>query len=120
MVTYFIEPKMGQSYRLLAWPSAHISIRLMSVQKVPDATRHIFQQPTCSEFQCAPSLRAKYFTVPRLRLVLFFVGVLFGLHLYSETATRSVAKPTVDVAALEATIDMKRLPRQAVPSEVYQ
>ena len=49
-----------------------------------------------------------------------FVGVLFGHHLYSETATRSVAKPTVDVAALEATIDMKRLPRQAVPSEVYQ
>jgi hypothetical protein len=49
-----------------------------------------------------------------------FVGVLFGHQLYSETATRPVAKPTVDVAALEATIDMKRLPRQAVPSEVYQ
>ena len=45
-----------------------------------------------------------------------FVGALFGHHLYSETATRSVAKPTVDVAALEATIDMKHLQRQAVPS----
>ena len=31
-----------------------------------------------------------------------------------------MAKTTVDVAALEATIDMKHLPRQAVPSEVYQ
>ena len=46
------------------------------------------------------------------------VGVLFGPQPYSQTAIRSVA--TVDVAALEATIDMKHLPRQALPSEVYQ
>ena len=44
-----------------------------------------------------------------------FVGVLFG----HQTAMRSMAN-TVDVAALEATIDIKHLPRQFVPSEVYQ
>ena len=49
-----------------------------------------------------------------------FIGVLFDHQPYSETATRSMASTTVDVAALEATIDMKHLPRQAVPSEVYQ
>jgi hypothetical protein len=47
------------------------------------------------------------------------VGVLFGPQPYSQTA-RPAAITTVDVAALEATIDMKHLPRQAVPSEVYQ
>ena len=49
-----------------------------------------------------------------------FVGVLFGRQHYLETATRSMPNTTVDVAALEATIDTKHLPRQAVPSEVYQ
>ncbi|HMF23267.1 MAG TPA: LysR family transcriptional regulator [Pseudolabrys sp.] len=49
-----------------------------------------------------------------------FIGVLFGHQPNSETATRSKAKTTVDVAALEATIDIKHLPRQIVPSEVYQ
>jgi hypothetical protein len=62
----------------------------------------------------------KIFYGAALAACALFVGVLFGHQLYSETATRPVAKPTVDVAALEATIDMKRLPRQAVPSEVYQ
>ena len=48
-----------------------------------------------------------------------FIGVLFGHRPYSQTA-RSMASTTVDVAALEATIDIKHLPRQAMPSEVYQ
>jgi hypothetical protein len=46
VVTYFTEPKMGQSYRLLVWPSAHTLIRSMTVQKGLDAMRRIFQQPT--------------------------------------------------------------------------
>ena len=45
-----------------------------------------------------------------------FVGVLFG----RQMATRPMASTTVDVAALEATIDIRHLPRQALPSEVYQ
>jgi hypothetical protein len=49
-----------------------------------------------------------------------FVGVLFGHQPYSETATRSIANTTVDVAALEATIDINHLPRQNLSSEVYQ
>jgi Bacterial regulatory helix-turn-helix protein, lysR family len=43
-----------------------------------------------------------------------FVGVLFG----RQMATR--ASTTVDVAALETTIDIRHLPSQALPSEVYQ
>ncbi|MGA9498732.1 MAG: LysR family transcriptional regulator [Pseudolabrys sp.] len=62
----------------------------------------------------------RIFYVTAIAACALFVGGLFGHHLYSEMATRSVAKPTVDVAALEATIDMKHLPRQAAPSEVYQ
>ena len=46
------------------------------------------------------------------------IGILFGYQPNSVTATRSKAKTTVDVAALEATIDIKHLPRQIVPSEV--
>jgi DNA-binding transcriptional LysR family regulator len=49
-----------------------------------------------------------------------FIGVLFAHQPYSETASRSMANTIVDVAALEATIDIKRLPRQDVSSEVYQ
>jgi transposase-like protein len=48
------------------------------------------------------------------------IGVLFGHQPFSGTATRAMANTTVDVAALEATIDSKHLPRQALPSEVYQ
>ena len=49
-----------------------------------------------------------------------FVGVLFGHQHYLETETRSMANTTVDVAALEATIDLRDLPRQNVSLEVYQ
>jgi len=45
-----------------------------------------------------------------------FVGALFG----HQTATRSTANTTVDVAALEVTIDIRHLPQLALPSEVYQ
>src|SRR5215472_6959938 len=50
----------------------------------------------------------------------FFIGVVFGHQHYSATSSRSLAKPTVDVAALEATIDVRDLPRQKLPLEVYQ
>ena len=77
----FHRTKNGAKLSPLGVAIAHISIRLMSVQKVPDARWHIFQQPTWSQFQRAPSLRAKFFTVPRLRLVLFL------LEYYSVTST---------------------------------
>jgi DNA-binding transcriptional LysR family regulator len=48
------------------------------------------------------------------------IGVLFGDQPSSVTTTRSETKTTMDVAALEATIDIKHLPRQIVPPEVYQ
>jgi hypothetical protein len=47
-------------------------------------------------------------------------GGLFDHQPYSETAIRSMANTTVDVAALEANIDVTHLPRQAEPPEVYQ
>jgi Bacterial regulatory helix-turn-helix protein, lysR family len=62
----------------------------------------------------------KVFYASAIPACALFVGVLFGHQPYSETTIRSMANTTVDVAALEATIDMKHLPRQAVPSEVYQ
>jgi len=49
-----------------------------------------------------------------------FIGVLFGHQPYLETASRSMANTIVDVTALEATIDIKHLPRQDLSSEVYQ
>jgi hypothetical protein len=49
-----------------------------------------------------------------------FIGVLFAHQPYSETASRSMANTIVDVAALEAIIDIKHLPRQDLSSEVYQ
>ena len=62
----------------------------------------------------------KVFYASAIPACALLVGVLFGPQPYSQTAIRSVANTTVDVAALEATIDMKHLPRQALPSEVYQ
>jgi hypothetical protein len=49
-----------------------------------------------------------------------FTVVLFGLQPDSETASRFMANATVDVSVLEATIDIKHLPRQDVPPEAYQ
>ena len=42
------------------------------------------------------------------------------ITLFGHEPTRSIANTTVDVAALESTIDIEHLPRQDVPSEVYQ
>ena len=50
-----------------------------------------------------------------------FVGILFGHQPYSQTTlSRSMASTTVDVASLEAAIDVKHLPRQNLSLEVYQ
>lgn len=62
----------------------------------------------------------KIFYVTAIPVCALFVGALFGHQPYSETATRSMANTTVDVAALEVTIDIKHLPRQNLSSEVYQ
>jgi Bacterial regulatory helix-turn-helix protein, lysR family len=62
----------------------------------------------------------KIFYGTAIPVCVLFVGVLFGHQPNSETATRSMANTTVDVAALEATIDIEHLPRQNLSSEVYQ
>jgi Bacterial regulatory helix-turn-helix protein, lysR family len=50
-----------------------------------------------------------------------FIGVLFGHQPYSQTTpSRSMASTSVDLAALEAAIDVKHLPRQNLSLEVYQ
>src|SRR5262245_6626574 len=50
-----------------------------------------------------------------------FVGVLFGHQPYSQTTlSRPMASTTVDVASLEAAIDVKHLPRQNLSLEVSQ
>src|SRR4029450_202669 len=71
VVTYFTELKMGRSYRLSAWPSAHILIRSMSVQKALDARRHTFQQPIWSQSPRERTSCAEFSTVQQFRFVLF-------------------------------------------------
>src|SRR5262245_4246952 len=71
VATYFTEPKMGQSYRLLGRPSAHILIRSMSVPKVSSARPPIFQQPTWSQSRHERTFCAKLFTSQRFRFVRF-------------------------------------------------
>jgi hypothetical protein len=48
------------------------------------------------------------------------VAVLVGRQPRLATASQFKVNDIVDVHALEATIDMKALPRQEVPSEAYQ
>jgi hypothetical protein len=72
-VTYFTEPVAEQSYRLLASPSAHTLSRLISVWKVPDARRQIFQELTWSQSQRGRSLYAKFFTREPFQLLLFLL-----------------------------------------------
>jgi hypothetical protein len=50
----------------------------------------------------------------------FLIGVLFGHEPYSAMSPRSLTNTTVDVAALESTIDVRHLPRQNVSLEIYQ
>src|SRR5262245_12143750 len=62
----------------------------------------------------------KVFYASAIPACVLFVGVLFAHQPYSvTTASRSITN-TVDVAALEATIDLKHLPRQNLSSEIYQ
>jgi molybdenum-dependent DNA-binding transcriptional regulator ModE len=51
---------------------------------------------------------------------MLLVLVLVGHQPYSATTAHFKANDTVDVRTLEATIDMKSLPRQNIPSEAYQ
>jgi hypothetical protein len=66
------------------------------------------------------NLLRKIFYVTAIPVCALFVGALFGHQPYSEIASRSMAGTSVDVAALEATIDINHLPRQNVSLEVYQ
>src|SRR5262249_60299083 len=62
----------------------------------------------------------KIFYTTAIPACAFFIGVVIGQQPYSVTSSRSLANTTVDVAALEATIDPRDLPRQNVSLEVYQ
>ena len=109
----FHRTKNGQSYRLLVWPSDHILIRSTSVQKVSNARPRIFQQPTWPQSRHERAFLPKIFYVIAIPVCILFDGVLF------QPASRSLAN-TLDVGALEATIDIKHMPRQDLPSETYQ
>lgn len=78
------------------------------------STAEMFSFPARSNFM------RKLFYGTAIPACALFIGVLFGLQPYLETASRSMANTIVDVAALEATIDIKHLPRQDLSSEVYQ
>src|SRR4029434_9262777 len=73
VVTYFTEPKMGQSYHLSASPSAPTLIRSMSVQKALDARRHTFQQPIWSQSPRERRSCAEFSTVQQFRFVHFLL-----------------------------------------------
>lgn len=53
-------------------------------------------------------------------LVLVLGLVLVGQRPYAGSALHLMANETVNVAALEATIDVSALPRQDTPPEIYQ
>jgi hypothetical protein len=48
------------------------------------------------------------------------VAVLIGRQSPLATASQFKVNDIMDVRALEATIDMKTLPQQDIPSEVYE
>ena len=79
-----------------------------------NSTRDIVSIPTRGMF-----LRRIFYgtAVPAGALL---IVILFGHQPYTQTGSRFLANATVDVGALEAAIDTKSLPRQEVPSEVYQ
>src|SRR5262245_4246953 len=66
------------------------------------------------------NLLRKAFYLTAIPVCALFVGVLFGHQPYSEIATPLMVNTTVDVGALEATIEIEHLPRQNLSSEVYQ
>jgi DNA-binding transcriptional LysR family regulator len=65
------------------------------------------------------NLVRKIFYGTAIPVCALFIGVLLYHQPSSDTTTR-LANTPVDVAALEAAIDMTHLPRQVVPPEVYQ
>jgi hypothetical protein len=91
----------------------------MSVQKGLDERRRISTADMISIPARAKFVRKLFYStaIPACALC---IGVLFGHQPYLETASRSMANRIVDVASLEATIDIKHLPRQDLSSEVYQ
>jgi hypothetical protein len=62
----------------------------------------------------------KMFYATAIPVCAFFIGVLLGHQPYLATSSRPLANTTVDVAALETTIDIRHLPRENLSLEVYQ
>ena len=92
---------------------------LDQINACADAVRHgAAQIPTADILSI--SARRKIFYTTAIPACAFFIGVLIGQQPYSVTSSHSLANTTVDVAALEATIDLRDLPRQNVSLEVYQ
>jgi len=95
---------------------------LEQINECADAVRQAAYIPTPDMLSI--SARAKFvrkiFYTAALPACAFFIGVLIGQQPYSVTSSHSLANTTVDVAALEATIDLRDLPRQNVSLEVYQ
>jgi hypothetical protein len=87
------------------------------------ARRESAHVPTADMAAAIPARREflrKIFYGAAIPAVALSIAVLFDHQLYSESASRLMAKATLDVDALEATIDIKHLPRQDVSPEVYQ
>jgi transposase-like protein len=96
---------------------------LDQINECADAVRHEAAHiPTAD--MLLTSARAKFvrkiFYTTAIPACAFFIGVVIGQQPYSVTSSHSLANTTVDVAALEATIDPRDLPRQNVSLEVYQ
>jgi len=96
---------------------------LDQINECADAVRHEAAHiPTAD--MLLTSARAKFvrkiFYTTAIPACAFFIGVVIGQQPYSVTSSHSLTNTTVDVAALEATIDPRDLPRQNVSLEVYQ
>src|SRR5262245_8234939 len=96
---------------------------LDQIKECADAVRHEAAHiPTAD--MLTTSARAKFvrkiFYTTAIPACTFFIVVLIGQQPYSVTSSHAFANTTVDVAALEATIDLRDLPRQHVSLEVYQ
>ena len=66
-------------------------------------------------------MRKTFYSATIAAGVLLVLGlVLAGQRPYAGSALHLMAKDTLNVAALEATIDVSALPRQDTPPETYQ
>jgi hypothetical protein len=66
-------------------------------------------------------MRRTFYSASIAAGVLLVLGlVLVGQRPYAGSALHHMANETVNVAALEATIDVSALPRQDTPPEIYQ